>query len=307
MNGLSKLNPFRRYDSIGDFFANSLLLFFLPAGIFYGVYFVLPIPISTYYSFFEWSGVGAMDFIGLENWLTLAQDGTFWISFWHNIILVFSSLGIQIPFAIGLALLLGTDLRGTRVFKALYFIPMLFSAVAIGIIWVSIYDTNFGLLNSLLSSVGMGQFTYSWLGNSSFALGAVIAVICWRFIPFYMVIFLAALSGIPEKLYEAAEIDGANTWETFRYITLPSLKPTVKMAALLIIVGSLKYFPLIWTMTGGGPGHATELMATYMYRQAFSSYKMGYGSTVAVAMFLLAAIIVGGLLYFTGGRKRGTI
>ena len=299
MKILSKLNPARNYNSVEDFFANSLFIFFLPAAIFYGVYFILPVPLSTYYSFFEWSGVGSMEFIGLGNWVKLIYDGTFWLSFWHNMILVFASLAIQIPFGIAIALLLDAKLRGTKALKALYFTPLLFSAVAIGIVWENIYDTSFGLLNGLISAVGLEQFTFSWLGDSRFALGAVITTICWRFIPFYMVIFLAAINGIPEKLYEAAKIDGADTWQRFRYITLPSLKPTITMAAILIIVGSLKYFPLIWVMTGGGPGHATELMATYMYSQAFSRFNMGYGSTVAVAMFLLAAIIIGGLLLVT--------
>ncbi|MFP4646770.1 MAG: carbohydrate ABC transporter permease [Candidatus Acetothermia bacterium] len=307
MKALSKLNPVKNYNSIGDFLANSLLIFFLPALLFYGVYFILPIPLSTYYSFFEWSGVGSMEFIGLDNWITLIFDGTFWLSFWHNLILVFASLGVQIPFAIAIALLLDTKLRGTKVLKALYFTPMLFSAVAIGIVWENIYDTSFGLLNSTLSVIGLEQFAFAWLGDSRYALGAVIVTICWRFIPFYMVIFMAAINGIPEKLYEAARIDGADTWQRFRYITLPSLKPTVVMAAILIIVGSLKYFPLIWVMTGGGPGHATELMATYMYSQAFSRFNMGYGSTIAVAMFLLAAIIIGGLLFVSGRGEQELI
>jgi raffinose/stachyose/melibiose transport system permease protein len=145
----------------------------------------------------------------------------------------------------------------------------------------------------------------SWLGSEETAFWAVVATVCWQFTPFYMILFRAALVGIPEEIYESASIDGANAWKKFRHITLPLLMPTIITSSILSIIGSLKYFDLIFVMTGGGPNNSTELMATYMYKQAFSYFNMGYASTISFTMFLIAfivTVIVYSLGYF---RRKG--
>jgi raffinose/stachyose/melibiose transport system permease protein len=267
-------------------------LFVMPALAIYLFYFVYPIPSSVYYSLFKWNGISPrMHFLGFGNWLTLLNDGLFWKSLANNLILVVASIVIQLPIGMALGLLVSSSLKGNRTFKLLYFIPMMLSAVAIGITWKFIFEPNYGLLNAFLKVVGLGSLMRGWLGEPTLAPWAVIATICWEFIPFYMVIFAAALAGVSRELLEAAYIDGASGAVTFFKITLPLLRNTIRAAAILSLTGSLKYFGLIYVMTEGGPDHSTELLATYMYKQAFTNFNMGYGSTVAVAMFLISFVL----------------
>ena len=280
----------------------SAFLFVLPALLIYCFYFVYPIPASAYYSLFRWNGISPQKlYLGFGNWLRLVQDELFWKSFANNLILVVASIVIQLPMALALGLLVSSQIRGARLFKLLYFIPMMLSAVAIGITWKFIYEPNYGLLNGALRLIGLDSLTRGWLGEPSLALAAVIATICWQFIPFYMVIFAAALAGIPQELIEAAYIDGASPSVSFFRITLPLLANTIRTAAILSLTGSLKYFGLIYVMTEGGPDHATELLATYMYKQAFTGFRMGYGSTVAVFMFLISFLLT--VLVLRLGRR----
>jgi raffinose/stachyose/melibiose transport system permease protein len=284
-----------------DFFY--AFLFVLPALAVYLFYFIIPIPTSAYYSFFDWNGISAeMRYLGFNNWTGLFDDPVFWKSLLNNIILVVASILIQLPIALLLAVLVSSKLKGNKLFKLLYFIPMMLSAVAIGMTWNFIYEPNYGLLNSLLSGLGLESLTRGWLGEPQLALGAVIVAICWQYIPFYMVIFAAALSGIPPDFMEAAYIDGASKIQAFFSITIPLLSNTIKTAAILSLTGSLKYFALIFVMTEGGPNHASELMATYMYKQAFTSFRMGYGSTVAVSIFFISFVLT--ILVLRIGRKK---
>ena len=273
--------------------------FLFPAVVFCLLYLFLPIPISAYYSLFKWDGVGEKIFRGLQNWGELMTDGVFWLSLGNNIKLIFFSIIVQIPIALLLAVILTRGFKGAKFLKTVYFIPLLMSAVAIAILWNYVFDPNFGVLNSFLQLFDIGPI--NWLGNPDVALYAIISAVSWRYIPFYMILFIAAIVGIPQSLYEAAKIDGATEWEKFKYITLPLLKPTVINAVVLILVGSLKYFGIVFAMTGGGPNHASELMATYMYKSAFQSFRMGYGSTIAVALFAIA--LVTSLLFMNATKE----
>jgi raffinose/stachyose/melibiose transport system permease protein len=264
-------------------------VFVLPALLIYLLYFILPIPLSGFYSLFRWDGISPHKvFVGLGNWLGVFSDGVFLRSLLNNLELVVFSLLIQLPMGILLALFISSRMKGSRTMKLLFFLPLMFSDVAIGIMWRYIYEPNFGLLNTFLRAVGMGYATTGWLGDPHFAFGAVVATICWQFIPFYMIIFAAAISGIPEELRESAYLDGASPSQAFFRITLPLLSNTIRTAAILSLTGSLKYFGLIYVMTQGGPDHASELLATYMYKQAFTNFRMGYGSTIAMSMFIVS-------------------
>jgi len=227
------------------------------------------------------------------------QDIMFWKALGNNLILAGLSIAIQLPIALALAVLLDKGGQRMRWFKLAYFLPLLISSVAVGFLFKYIYDPNFGLLNAILNGIGLGSLAKSWLGDPSVALYAVLAVICWQFIPFYMLIFLAALTAIPSELHDAAVIDGANENQFFWRIVLPMLQGTIRTAAVLSLIGSLRYFDLIYVLTGGGPSGATELMATYMYKQAFASFNFGYGSTVAVALILVVLLISGAVLLLT--------
>ena len=169
--------------------------------------------------------------------------------------------------------------------------PLLLSSVALGVLFKNFYDPNFGPLNAMFDAIGLGGWAQDWLGDTHLALGAVIAVVCWQNIPFYMVLFLAGLSSFPRELGEAARLDGASEKTIFWRIKLPHLQGTIRTGAMLAIVGSLRYFDLIFIMTDGGPEGASELMATYMFRTVFSSFQLGYGSTIASAMFIIVTIV----------------
>ncbi|MRH42771.1 ABC transporter permease subunit [Aquibacillus halophilus] len=281
----------------------TIIGFMAPALIIYGVYVVYSIGMTFYYSLFEWSGIdNNFSFLGLDNYVRLLQDGVFWVSLGNNSLLLGASLLTQLPLGLIMALLLFSPVKGMRLFRSVYFMPFLMSTVAIGILFVFIYDGNFGLLNDLLGMVGLESLQQSWIGKESTAIWAVIATVCWQFAPFYMILFRAAIVGIPEELYEAANIDGAKPLQRFKNITLPLLMPIIITSAILSIIGSLKYFDLIYVMTMGGPNNSTELMATYMYKQTFTNFNMGYGSTVSFSMFIIAFIVT--LFILIGERKR---
>jgi raffinose/stachyose/melibiose transport system permease protein len=265
-------------------------VFLLPAIFFIVVFIVYPIVESFITSTTEWNGLGRnRSFTGLANWNTLIKDVNFWKAFTNNIKIMFLSLLFQVPFAMALATFLDvTEKKGT-VFKVVWFIPYLLSSVAIGILFRYALDANYGIIASISKLLGGGGVDL--LGNPRTALYTVIGVVCWQYIPFYMVLYLAAYGTIPVELYEAASIDGATRLQYFRRVSLPLLRPTVVSGMTLSIIGSLKYFDLIFVMTGGGPGVSTELMATYMFKTSFVRFNLGYGATVASGMFILITLV----------------
>jgi len=199
------------------------------------------------------------------------------------------SLLFQVPFALALATIL--DVAGKRfiIFKVIWFLPLLMSTVAVGFLFRFALNANFGLVTFFSQQFGGGPIDL--LGHADRVIYAVVGVVAWRFIPFYMMLYLAGYSGLPEETYEAAIIDGASRNQYFWHVALPLLSPVIRSGAVLSIVGSLAFFDLVFVMTGGGPSHASELMATYMYRNAFWSQRMGYGATIASAMFILISSI----------------
>lgn len=266
-------------------------IFLIPVFFFILIFILYPIVNSFWLSLHDWNGISSDKiFYGLENWKTLATDTVFYKSFVNNIIIVVLSIAIQLPIAMALAFLLDTGGKKLNFLKMVYFLPMLMSSVAVGFLFKYTYDPQFGLISAISELFG-GEGMVDLLGNPKIAIYAVISVICWQYIPFYMVYFLAAFSALPEEMYEASIIDGATYGQYFWKVALPSMKGSVKSAAVLSLVGSLKYFDLIYVMTQGGPNGATELMATYMYKNAFQTMKMGYGSTVASGMFIVITVI----------------
>jgi len=264
------------------------LLFLLPAFVFLAVFILWPVLLSIQLSFYDWNGIAQVrTFVGLDNWKALAADSIFWKALGNNLIVVVLSIGIQLPVALALAVLLHRGGSKLKIFKVVYFFPMLMSTVAVGALFKAVYDLQFGAVTPLLHALGLAGLARDWLGDASVALFSVIAVICWQFIPFYMILFLARLASIPNELREAAAMDGATGGQYFWRVELPLMRGIIITAMTLSLIGSLKYFDLIWVMTEGGPSRATELMATYMYKEAFSSFRMGYGSTISTAMFVI--------------------
>ena len=277
-------------------------LFLAPVTILMVVFVLYPIIDTFITSGYQWNGISsAKKFIGLDNWATLLADKSFWIAFKNNLVIMVLSIVIQIPLGLALATFLDFGGKKLTVFKVIWFIPLLMSSVAIGFLFTYALATNGGIVSTISGWFGGGNIDL--LGNPKTALLTVIVVICWQFTPFYMVYFMAAFTNIPYDVFEAARIDGATRGQYFWKVALPLLVPSMKSAAILSMVGSLKYFDLIYVMTGGGPGTSTELMASYMYIQSFSNFNMGYGSAVAAGMFILISMVALITMKLLNGKK----
>ena len=280
--------------------ARPIVVFLGPAVFFLVIFLLYPLISSFQLSLLDWNGLGTGErFVGFDNWVRLAQDTLFWNAVRNNLALAFFSVLFQIPIALLLAVVLDEASKGSRILKILYFLPLLMSSVALGVVFKNIYDPNFGPINGFLSAIHLDGLVRDWLGDPRLTLGSVIVVICWQNIPFYMVLFLAGLSSFPRELGEAARLDGATESTIFWRIKLPFLQGTIRTAITLAIVGSMRYFDLIFIMTDGGPEGSSELMATHMFRTVFSSFQLGYGSTVASAMFLIVTLVAAVTLRFS--------
>jgi raffinose/stachyose/melibiose transport system permease protein len=270
----------------------TICLFILPALVTYLLVAAFPILCSVGMSFFKWNVAGNQGFIGLKNYRQLFTiDDIFLGSVGHVFYAAFLCLAVQVPLAILLAYLLTRTRRSRDFFKVGFFIPNMISAAATGILWMFVYNLNFGLLNGLLRLVGLGGMAAAWLGEPSSALTCVILVACWQYIGYHMIIYLCAMQSVSQSILEAAEIDGANAWQTFWKITFPLLMPILKVDAVLVTTGSLRLFDIVYVMTNGGPNHATEMIATHMYTRTFKGMQFGYGSAMAVVLTVLCVAI----------------
>lgn len=271
------------------------LLFLFPACAVYAVFVLLPIGESLRLSLYHWSSpLAEPTFHGLANFADLLRDPIFWRALWHNALLVILSLAVQLPLACGLALLLQQPIRGRGLLRTALFAPMIMPTAAIAALWLFLYQPGDGLLTQLIR-LFRPDFDYGWLAVPTHALFWVFLTICWRHTGFHLVLFLAGVAAIPDDLYEAARIDGAGEWAQARHITLPLLKPVAAVAATLSVIGSLKYFDLVYLMLDRGvPEEHRELLATYVYRLAFSGFsgRYGYSSSVAVSLLVVALAVI---------------
>lgn len=267
-----------------------IVLFTLPAVVIFTAFVVWPVIQAAYYSLFKWNGLGPLqNFIGAQNYVNILQDKLFRTALSNNLFILVLSLVIQLPIALGLALLVGRKMRGRTVFRLIYFLPYVLSEVVTGLIWSFIYHPEFGLLNTLIKAVNPSFENQVWLGFET-VMPALFVVITWKYFGFHLMLFIAGLQEIPEEIEEAALIDGATGAQAVRYVTLPMLGSTIRLSIYLSVLGSLQFFDLIWVMTLGGPINASETMATYLVKFGFQRFALGYGSAVAVILFLLCLI-----------------
>lgn len=265
----------------------SIAIFVLPAFIIYAIFALFPIAYNIYISLFDTDLMSGMRLVGLKNYIDLLTDGTFTHAFLNNILLVIGSLIAHMPLAMFFGNAIFKKIRGSHFFQSVFFLPSVICGVAVGLTWTFIYNGNYGLLNAFLRAIGLGSLEQVWLSDKNLALFCIMVVVMWQYVGYHMIIQLAAMRNIDNSLYEAAEIDGASAWEQFKSITFPMIKPILKIDAVLIITGSLKYYDLVAVMTGGGPNHATEVMSTYMYYEAFNIHKFGYSCAIGVVLMLL--------------------
>nr|WP_254069627.1 sugar ABC transporter permease [Herbiconiux sp. VKM Ac-2851] len=277
-----------------------------PALIVFCGFVILPVGMAAYYGFFSWSGYGpAVDFVGIRNYVTILTDPDFHEALGHNVFIVVMSLVLQGPIALGLALLLNRKLRFQSVIRVLIFVPYVISEVVVGLGWGLMLQSS-GAVNGLLDKVGLGAFASDWISEPGRAIWTLLVIITWKYIGFAVILFLAGLQGIPEELSEAAAIDGASFWQIQRHIVLPLLGPTVRIWAFLSIIGSLQLFDLVWIIWGQyvASTAGTSTMATYMVANGRNAGSYGYGSAVAVVMFLISLAVA--LLYQRFVLRRDT-
>lgn len=255
----------------------------------------IPLAAALFYSFFEWKNGPVKTFNGLANYKQLIADATFWKSFGNNIYLVLVCLIGQIGIAFLLVLLVNaktTKLKGIH--RTFGFFPSTISAVCIGMIWTMVYHNKYGILNWVLRLVGCADLCQVWLNNTEHIMFIVSVPLIWQYIGYYMVIIFSAIAGIDTEIFESANIDGANAWQTAMHITLPLIKNTLLVCITLCVAGNMKAFDNIYTMTKGGPGTASMVMAMYGYKISFEQFNLGYGSTISVAIFVLSLLVIGG-------------
>ena len=248
-----------------------------------------------YLSLTRWDGVSAPAFVGLGNFREMAHDHVFLGAAGHTVLWLVLFGGLSAVLGLAAALLLQQERRGVGFYRAALFLPVVFSLVATALVWQAIYQPD-GVLNHLLASVGLGDLRHAWLADQDTALYAVIVPALWRQIGYVMVLYLAGLKGIDPALYEAAKVDGASRRQRFRHVTLPQLRSVNAVVLSVIVIDSLRSFDVVWSLTRGGPYHSSELLSTYMYSTAFQSLRLGYGSALAVVIFVLAFGVIASYL-----------
>ena len=275
-----------------------IILFVTPALVLFIGFVILPVILAAVYSFynlppaFQWSHLAdPARFIGLDNYVRALTTPEFQRAIGNTFFILVMSLLIQGPIAIGVALLLNRRLRGRSIFRLLIFVPYVLAEVIAGLAWKLILQPN-GAVNATLESLGLGDLARNWLADPEIALWTIFFILTWKYIGFAILLMLAGLQGVPEELGEAAQIDGASWWQIQRHITIPLLGPTIRIWAFLSIIGSLQVFDMIWvTVTPAVRRIATESMATYMVQQGQFAGQPGYGSAIAVILFVISLVI----------------
>lgn len=261
-------------------------LFCAPNILFFLVFFCAPAIVGFYYSLTNYNGLKRMDFVGLENYITLFADKEFYAVLWNTIMYTVVSVPVGYVVALGIALFLASEkIRGNQLLRVCVYWPTLLSTIMVGLTWKWIFGESFGLINYVLNVFGLKEI--GWATNPTAAFITTIIAGTWAGVGGNMLIFIGGIKQIPEELKEAATIDGANAWQVFRNITLPQLKPLSFMIIMLSVIGSFKVFALVQTLTNGGPGSATTYMIQYIYNTGFEKMKVGYSSAASIVLFII--------------------
>ncbi|PZG19101.1 sugar ABC transporter permease [Nonomuraea aridisoli] len=281
-------------------------LFALPALTVYVVFLVYPAVSSLWFSFTDWDGLSpAYNVVGLDNYARMLEDPVVLTAGKNNLIWSLVTIVFPVTLGLALALLLNGKVRAKPVLRLVFYAPGVLPLVSIASIWGWLYNPQYGAINSFLSLIGLGDLAQPWLGQDSTALWAVMVPAVWLRTGFPMLLYIAALQSIPAELYEAARVDGASRWRQFWHVTMPSLRSAHYIVLALSLIDSFKVFDMIYAMTYGGPGTATQVMGTWMYANVFQYYQAGYGTAIAVVITLIA-IAVGIPYVRSQTRERAT-
>jgi len=263
--------------------------FVLPVVLGTVVFNVAPVLPALGFGFTDWTGMSKAHWIGFRNYVHMFESDVYWGSLGRTFVYMLGTVVGGYLASLGLALLVDRPLFGVRFFRTVFFAPVVTSGVAVGMTWRWMLNTNFGLVNSMLKSIGV--FGPRWLGDSSFAMLSVIVVSIWHGMGYAMIILLAGLQGIPDSLYDSANIDGASSWQKFLRITFPLLSPISFFVIVLSVINAFRAFDIIFVMTQGGPGFATSVYMFALWQEAFHFFKMGYASAMALVLFVIIAAI----------------
>lgn len=275
-------------------------LFLLPNFIGFIIFTGIPVIMGFYISLTNYSGYGAKEFVGFQNYIKMFHDSDFQIALKNNLLYSVTSVPLTILFALLLALMLNRKLYGGKFFQTIYFFPNLTSMVAVGCVWLQLFQSKKGPINQFLRSVGVDN-PPKWFMGASTALITIVIVVVWKQAGYYMVMFMGGLKNIPAHLYEAAKIDGANPWQCFWNVTWPMLSPTTFMVTILTFIASFQVFDIINVTTEGGPGRSTQVLVMRIYQEAFKYARMGYGSAIGYFLFLIIFIIT--LIQWQGQKR----
>lgn len=269
-----------------------IVFFVTPALALFTLFVVWPIITAVQLSVYRWKGFGPLvDFVGLRNYLTVLGDDVFVNSIVHNLIIVGGSIAVQLPLGLAIALLLNRKMWGQGLLRTIIFVPYVLAEVIAGVVWFQLLQPEYGVIDGLLGAVGLQTPEQGWLGDPDLALWTVLVVLTWKYLGLAVILFLAGLQGVPEELYEAAQLDGASWWQVQRKITVPLLGPTMRTWAFLSMIGALQLFDMVWILTGGGPANSTTTMATYLINQGTRSQNFGIAGAASVILFVIALVM----------------
>jgi len=276
-----------------------LYLYVVPALLLYAVFMLYPLVELFLLSFQEFSLGGSNEWVGLANYQNVLSDPVFWQAAQNTF--VYGVVGITVPVVLGLviAAILNVDAPGSTTVRSIIFTPQIVPIVVAGILFVWIFNNN-GILNSVLVGTGVVDSKIRWLSSPVLALPVVLLMVIWKRTGYYMVIVLAGLQSIPDEVYDAAKVQGKSRWQTFRHVTVPMARSALVIVVVLGIINAVKSFASVFVMTEGGPGHATEILGTYFYKQTFAFFNYGEGAAIGFIQFLIVLVLTTAFFYVEG-------
>lgn len=263
-----------------------------PYVLFFLIFVLFPVLFSFYLTFNKWNVISPMEYSGLYNYEKMIHDRMFYKSLVNTLYFLFIHIPLQLIFSLGIAVLLNTKIKFSGFFRASFFLPVIVSGVVVTIMWQQLYGFNSGLINRLLTDVGLNKI--GWLTTENMAMPSIAIMATWKNVGLYIVLFLVGLQTIPKYYYEVADLEGASDWQKFRFITLPAINPTIFMVVIFSTIGGFSLFIEPYVMTGGGPLNSSLSSVLYIYKQAFEFYHMGYAATLGFtfAVFILLVVIL---------------
>lgn len=283
-----ELSRSRRRLKDGPALAAALML--PPALILFSLFVVWPLLDAGYYSFFKWNGFGSpKDFVGFDNYQRVLADPIFWNSVKNTGIVLAVSILIQMPVALTLAILIYRKTWSNTIFRMVFFVPFILAEIASGLIWSFVYDGNVGLISGVFRSLGLDPVFI--LSDKNWAFVAITVVVVWKYFGFHMMIYIAALQGVPEEMVEAAKIEGAKRARVIWHVLIPQLRPALIVSGFFAVVGSLQLFDVVIPLTGGGPSNSTHTIVSYLYSFGMVRNRIGFGSAVGVILFIAAVVV----------------